>query len=193
MTPEEPTPTAETEAARPLLARITGALQLQSAVYDEVAADPDATNQAAVVVAIAAVAQALGGPEGSALADIPFILVWAYFSWLVPGTLVWVMGTRVLGLEADLPRVLRCVGFGTTPQLLWIAGLLGRDSEPFLLALATLIFCLGLVANVLGIRQAFQVNTFRAIHTFALGFLAFAGFALVVGFLLAQAGTSLEG
>lgn len=193
MAPKEPTPTNEAKTARPLLARITGTLQLQAEVYDEIAADTDATNQAAVVVALAAVTGSLGGPEPGTLADLPFELALAYFSWLVPGTLLWIVATRALDFQADLARVLRCLGFATTPHLLWLGGLLAGGSEPFFFALFTVIVILLLVANVLAVRQAFAVNTLRAVQAMLLGFLAYTGVAVVAGFVLAQFGISLEG
>lgn len=192
MTPDDPG-AAETNPVRPLLHRMTGALQLQASAYDEVAADPEATNQAAVVVALAAIAQSLGGPEPIPIADLPFALAWAYFGWLVPGTLVWVVGTRILRFTADLPRVLRCGGFATTPQILWVMGFLAGGSEPFFLALGVLVFGLTLVANVIGIRQAFGVTTLQAVQTFLLGFMAFAGVALILGAVFAQFDTPIEG
>lgn len=191
MTPEEPQPTAAAEAPRSFVQRLLGALQLQSEVYDEIAADPAATNQAVAVVTLCALAQALGGPERLPLERLPLALAWAYFSWLVPGTVVWVCATRLLGMQADLPRVLRSVGFASAPQILWWIGLAARESVPFQLALGVLIFALALIANVVALRQAFAVNTLRALQAFALGFLAFAAVALVIGFLTAQLGAEL--
>ena len=72
MTPEEPNAAADEAPVRPFVQRVAGALQLQRAVYDEIAADPDATNQSAVVVAIAALAQAFGGPERIPMEELPF-------------------------------------------------------------------------------------------------------------------------
>ncbi|MDG2308768.1 MAG: YIP1 family protein [Candidatus Binatia bacterium] len=191
MTPEEPKNASAADEVRPFVQRMTGSLQLQGPVYDEIAADPDATNQAAVVVAITALAQALGGPERIPMEDMPLALAWAYFSWLVPGALVWVVGNRFLGTNVDLPRVLRCTGYATSPQILWLLGLASLDSAPFELALGVLIFGLSLVANVIAIRQAFAVTTIRAVQAFLLGFLAFAGVAVVVGFIFAQLSTRL--
>ena len=194
MTPGDDDPAAPSTSSgegRSLLGRMLGALQLQSAVYDEIAADDRATNQATVVVAITAIAQALVGPERVPFADIPIALAWSYFGWLVPGLLVWVMATRALGLVADLPRLLRCTGFATTPQVLWILITFSEGSEPFELALGAVIFGLALIANILAIRQAFSVSTIRAVQTFALGFLAFAGFAFLLGGIAAQLGTRL--
>lgn len=189
MTPEEPESTAA--GPRSFALRVLGALQLQPEVYDEIAGDEGATNQAIVLVALCAVAQALGGPERMPLEELPFAVAWAYFSWLIPATLVWATSTRFLHMEADLPRVLRCVGFAAAPQLLWLAGLPAPESVPFQLALGVAIFALALVANVLAIRQAFAVNTLRAVQAFALGFLAFAAAAMVIGFVFAQLGTEL--
>ncbi len=191
MTPEEPQGTATASDARPFVQRMTGALQLQAPAYDEIAADPQATNQAAVVVAIAALAQALGGPERIPLADLPIALSWAYFSWLLPGTLMWVVATKILGHEANLPRLLRCLGFATVPQVLWLAGLLSSGSIPFELSLGVLIFGLALVGNVIAIRQAFAIDTIRAVQTLLLGFLAFVGVAMIIGFVLEQFDTAL--
>jgi len=191
VTPEDPEGAAPAETVRPFGLRLMGALQLQAPVYDEIAADPDATNQAAVVVGLAALAQGLGGPERIPLEQLPIVLAWAYFSWLVPGTLVWVVGTRILSHQADLPRVLRCVGFATAAQVLWVIGVVAPDSTPFHLALGVLIFGLALVANVVAIRQAFATGTLQAVQTFLLGFLAFAGVALIIGFVFAQFGSEI--
>ncbi len=188
MTPDEST--EEQPPKRPFFLRLMGALQLQTDIYDEIAADPTATNDAAVVVALCGLAQSFAGPEQVPIEQLPGALAWAYFSWLVPGTLVWLVATRGLSMESDLPRVLRCVGFASAPQLLWLATLASPErSEPLEMALGVLIFGLALVANVLALRQAFAVSTLRAVQAFVLGFLAFALVAIVLGFLLAQLGT----
>lgn len=191
MSADEQEEAASTPAARSLLLRMTGALQLQAPVYREIADDLDATNQATVVVAITALTQALGGPEPVQMQDIPFALAWSYFGWLVPGLLVWTMATRALGFEGDLPRLLRCTAFATTPQVLWLLTLVSGGSEPFTLALGAVIFGLTLVANVLAIREAFGVATIRAVQAFALGFLAYAGFALILGAIASALGQQI--
>jgi len=173
---------------QPFVVRLFGAARIDPKVYGQVASDPAATNQAAVVVALSALAQAIGGPERIAIAEIPIALAWSYFSWLIPGTLVWLVAVRVLKHEADLPRVLRCVGFATAPQIYWLLGLLPIEAEAFRLAIGVVVFMMALVANVIAIREAFAVPTLRAAVIFAGGFLAFALLAVALGSILATLG-----
>ena len=176
MNPSPEIPDTQAEG-RSFLRRVTGALQLDSPTYNEIASDPAATAQAAIVVAMAAAAQIVASPEALDWSQLPLVLAWQYMSWLFPGTLLWLIGTRVFGLPTELPRVLRCQGFATTPQLLWLLGSLAPQSRPVLLALAATIFLLVVAANVIAIRAAFTVNLMRAIQILLL----FAAAGLILG------------
>ena len=178
----EPTGNPLPTERRSFVRRVLGAIQLEENTYDEIATDTSATGQAAVVVGVSAAAQAIGGIEEAGLGEIPGALAWGYFSWLLPGTLLWVIARNFLALQADLIRVLRCIGFATAPQILWLFALLAPESFPFRAALGLSIFGLGIATNVLALRKAFATTTIKAIQTL----LAFAALAVLAGALLAS-------
>ena len=196
MTPDDPNRQASPEPEHPFsgepsgnplpteprsfVRRVLGAIQLEENTYDEIATDTGATGQAAIVVGVSAAAQAMGGIEEASLGQLPGALAWGYFSWLLPGTLLWIIARNFLSLEADLIRVLRCIGFATAPQILWLFTLLAPESFPFRAALGLSIFGLGIATNVLALRQAFATTTIKAVQTL----LAFAALAVLAGALL---------
>ena len=143
--------------------RVMGALRLDAGIYDEIEHDPDALGQAAGVVALAAVASAIGVATG-AMGDggVALILVGvfaAFLGWLISTAIVWLIGVRIMEHTSDYPELLRTLGFAQAPQLLKVLAfvpLLG-----FVVWIA--VFFWGLAAYVVAVRQALDVETGRAI------------------------------
>jgi hypothetical protein len=198
---DEVTPPSPGEERQPRSwpGRVLGALQLQSDVYEEVADDPAATQQAIALVAICGLTQLPAAPQPLEGGDITLALIGAYLAWLIPGMMFRAVGERALGLKADLPRVLRALGFANAPQLLWLAGGFApieasADAEPtltappFLLALGVVILILSLCSQVLALRVAFRTNLVRTLQLFVLSFFAFAVLAVVANLVAMQLG-----
>jgi hypothetical protein len=137
-----------------------GAAMLSIPTYEEVEHDHTATAQAAGVVAIAAIAQAIGsigrgGPTilGSLVGQLVGWALWAGITYLV--------GTRLFRGTADWGELLRTVGFAQAPGVLYALG--------FIPLLGGIIrFAVGIwvaIAGVIAVRQALDITTGKAVAT----------------------------
>lgn len=151
-----------------LVQRMIGASMLNVATYEEVEADRTATGQAAAVVAIVAVATAIGAiGEGSG--GIIAGLLSAFVGWLVWSAITYFVGTRLFGGTADLGEMLRTIGFAQSPGVLNVLGII-----PLLGGLVRFaVFIWILVAVVIAIRQALDFSTGKAVATALVGAVAY--------------------
>lgn len=157
--------------------RMIGAATLNIATYEEVEHDQSATGQAAGVVALVAIASAIGSYGMGGLYGALGQLVSAFIGWVVWSAVTLLIGTKVFGGTADMGEMLRTLGFaqavgvikvlGIVPLLGWIA------------ALAAGIWML--VCGVVAIRQALDFTTGKAIGTVVLGWLAMMALAVLLG------------
>ncbi|NIN71640.1 MAG: hypothetical protein GTO46_06865 [Gemmatimonadetes bacterium] len=155
--------------------RMVGAATLNIATYEEVEHDQTATGQAAGVVALVAVASAIGSYGIGGLYGALGQVVSAFIGWVVWSAVTLLIGTKVFGGTADMGEMLRTLGFaqsvgvvkvlGIIPLLGWIAGL------------AAGIWML--VCGVVAVRQALDFTTGKAIGTVILGWLAMMALAVL--------------
>ena len=145
--------------------RMIGAAKLDVAVYEEVEADSSATGQAAGVVALAAIASAIGSwGNDNALGG----LIGALLGWAIWAAVTYFIGVTLFKGTATWGELLRTLGFAQTPGLLSIVGLI-----PILGAFARLlIFIWILIAAIIAIRQALDISTGKAVAVAILGWLA---------------------
>ena len=108
--------------AQSMVDRMIGAAMLNVATYEEVEADSEATTQAAMVVAMVAVAQAIGGWGTSGLILGPIA---ALLGWLIWSGVTYVIGDKVLGGTATWGELLRTIGFAQAPGILVVLAILG--------------------------------------------------------------------
>jgi hypothetical protein len=156
-------------ARRSLIDRVKGAATLDIAVYEEVEADTTATGQAAAVVAIVAVASAIGGARGGGMAVVGG-LVAALVGWLVWAGVTYVIGDKLLGGTATWGELLRTIGFAQSPGVLLVLAII-----PVIGGLVRLVVGIWmLIAGIIAIRQALDFSTGKAILTALLGWLAMA-------------------
>ncbi len=162
-----------------LLERMKGAALLDIPTYEEVEADRAATAQAALVVGLVAVAtavaQARAGVSGAVAGAVSTYLAWAIWSGITYLIGTWLGGTATWG------ELLRTLGFAQTPGILLVLGIV-----PVLGGLAVLIAVVWmLIAGIIGIRQALDFSTGRAVLTAVLGFIpwiiAMAAISAVLG------------
>lgn len=172
-----PTPAA-TPPQHSIFERMIGAALLKVASYEEVEADTTATKQAAVVVAIVAVARAIGTVDRGAAGVIAAVVA-ALVGWLVWAGVTYLIGDKVLGGTATWGELLRTIGFAQTPGILMALALV-----PVLGGLLEVVVAIWvLVAGIIAIRQALDFGTGKAILTAVLGWLAIAiPLALLGGF-----------
>lgn len=145
--------------------RVIGAAKLNVDTYEEVEADEGATMQAAGVVVLAALAQAVGAsaagvnPIGAALGALIGWALWSGVTYLIGAYLF--KGTATWG------ELLRTLGFAQAPGFLYVLGfipLLG-----WILRFVVSIWIL--IAGIIAIRQALDISTGKAIAVALIGWL----------------------
>jgi hypothetical protein len=146
--------------------RMKGAALLNNDTYEEVEADQTATSQAAGVVALVAVAQAIGG-AGEGGAGILAGAISALLGWLLWAGITYLIGAKLLGGTATWGELLRTLGFAQTPGVLYVLGFIPVLGGIIRFAVAIWV----LIAGIIAIRQALDVGTGKAILTAVLGWL----------------------
>jgi hypothetical protein len=168
--------------------RIIGAIRLDPATYEEVEHDTNATWQAALVVAVAAIFSGVGssggqtqGLVGGVLASVVFWAIFALFAYLVGAYLL--KGPQT---SATFGEVLRALGFSYAPSFVAILGLI--PGIGFLFTFIAAIW--SLIASVIALRQALEVSTGRAVAVVVVAFLAM---FVVLAVIVAIFGISIVG
>ena len=156
--------------------RMKGAALLRIDTYEEVEADQTATGQAAGVVALVAVAQAIGG-VGEGGFGILSGAISALLGWLLWAGITYLIGAKLLGGTATWGELLRTLGFAQSPGLLHVLGII-----PVLGGIIRFVVVIWvLIAGIIAIRQALDFSTGKAILTAVLGWLViFLPLALLV-------------
>lgn len=153
---------------RSIVDRMRGAAMLDVPTYEEVEADTTATGQAATVVAISAVAQAIGAVGLFGVRGIFPALIVALISWLLWSGITYLIGDKLLGGTATWGELLRTIGFAQTPGILAVLGFI-----PVLGPLVVFVVWVWiLVAGIIAIRQALDFGTGKAVLTAVLGWAA---------------------
>ena len=157
-----------------LVDRMVGAAFLKIDTYEEVEHDESATLQAAGVVAMVAVAQAIGasplglfGAGRAAVMSLVGWLVWAGISYLV--------GDKMLGGSATWGELLRTLGFAQAPGLLMILGIIPFLGTPIVAVVGLWM----LVAAFIGMRQALDFGNMKTAATVVIGWVAFMALQMV--------------
>jgi hypothetical protein len=146
--------------------RMKGAALLDVDTYEEVEADQTATGQAAGVVALVAVAQAIGG-AGTGGSGVLAGVVSALVGWLLWAGITYLIGAKLFGGMATWGELLRTLGFAQTPGVLHVLGLIPILGAIIRVGVAIWV----LIAGVIAIRQALDISTGKAIVTAGLGWL----------------------
>jgi hypothetical protein len=139
--------------------RVAGVIRLESWVFRDIAGDTNATWQALLVVAPAALANGIGhigDGFGGLIGGILATLV----GWGVFCVAAWLIGQRIAPWSAPTPsRLVRLVGFAQAPKLIAVLGFLPLVGW-FFAAVAAL---LALIVAIVAIRIAFEIDFIRAI------------------------------
>lgn len=159
----------ETAYRQSFFQRMSGAARLDVDTYEEVEADETAITQAAGVVAIVAVAQAIGSAGGGAGA-VAGGMISAFAGWLLWSGITYLVGDKLLGGTATWGELLRTIGFAQAPGVLYVFGIIPVAGGLVRVAVALWI----LVAGIIAIRQALDFSTGKAVLTAILGWLAIA-------------------
>lgn len=179
-----PTPDSSGAAAPPgtprsFVERLIGALMLDASVYEEVEHDPSALGQAVGVVALAALATAIGSPAVHGVGGFFAQLISSVIAWLLGTAVIWLIGVVAMKCTSDYLELLRTLGFTQAPILISVVGII-RFIAP-LVGLVAGVWAL--IAYVIGVRQALDVSTGRAIVVCVI--------ALAIYFLIAFLGVAI--
>ena len=158
--------------------RMVGAATLNVPTYEEVEHDTTATGQAALVVALVAIAGAIGS-VGAGVGAAFGSVISAFVGWLIWAAVTLFIGTKVFDGTADMGEMLRTLGFAQSigiVRVLGIVPLLG-----WVASLAASIWML--VCGVVAVRQALDFTTGKAIGTVILGWIAMILVGVVVAAL----------
>jgi hypothetical protein len=164
--------TTATATGGGLVDRAIRAARLDKTVYEEVERDEGATMQAGTIVVLGALASGIAtlGGGGSAAGIVGGIVI-GLVGWAVYAGVAFVVGTMLLAgpnTKATFIEVARALGFASTPQLLLVLAFV-----PGLGGLLRLVVAIwGIVATVVAVRAALDVETGRAVAIAVVSWLA---------------------
>lgn len=172
-----------TTATNSFLQRLIGAAALDTAIYEEVEADPKAGVQAAAVVVLSSLAAGIGarGFSQNSLPNIALISIVSLMAWACWALVTYEIGARMLPepqTSADIGQLMRTIGFAATPGLLQVFGFIPGVTIPVFVVSAIWM----LAAMIVGVRQALDyTSTARAVAVCVIGWLLAVAFVLVLG------------
>lgn len=162
---------------RPLVGRMIAAATFDISVYEEVEADTSATGQAAIVVALAAIATGIGAMLGPGDGNPIGALLGSLIGWAVWAAVTYFIGKTVFKGTATWGELLRTLGFAQSPALLNVFS--------FIPVVGWLVsFVVGiwvLITGIIAIRQALDISTVKAVVVAILGWLALMVVATLFG------------
>ena len=153
---------------RGIVDRMIGAAFLDVNTYEEVEADAQATGQAAAVVALTAVAAAIGQLSLGPVAMVSQAVA-SLVRWIVWAGITYVVGDKVFGGTATWGELLRTLGFAQAPGVLAVAGFVPIVGGLVYLAIVPWM----LVTGVIAIRQALDFGTGKALLTALIGLIPY--------------------
>jgi hypothetical protein len=173
---------ATTIRANTFLQRLIGAAALDTAIYEEVEADPAATGQAMSIVVLSSIAIGIGARGlGGGISAIAVFGSIALVTWAAWALLMFELGVRVMpgrSTRSNPYELLRTVGFAATPGLAAVLASVPAVTIPVLTG--TLIWILA--AMVVAVRQALDYDSLgKAIAVCLLGWALALTIALGLG------------
>jgi hypothetical protein len=165
------------------LQRLIGAAALDTAIYEEVEADENATIQACATVVLSSLAAGVGarGFGSGMVTQIAFISAIALLAWAAWALITFEIGVRLMPqpqTRSNVGELLRTIGFATAPGCLRVLGVLPGVTIPVFAVTAIWM----LVAMVVAVRQALDYrSTARAVAVCGLGWALVVTIAIVLG------------
>jgi len=154
-----------------LVQRVVNVAKLDVPTFEEVEHNESLTTEAGIVVAVVSVIGSLGALfSGSLLAFIGAIIV-SLLGWGVWSFITAFIAQRFLGGTTDVGEMLRATGYAWAPQALGIIPFLGFIGMIW-----------SLVAIVIGVRQAGDFSTGKAVIAAIVGFILY---AIAMGLVMA--------
>lgn len=158
-----------------IVGRLVGVVTLKRAIYREIAEDPAATMQAAIIVVVVAlIVGAVGyfSPYNTSLPGFPETSpsLGRAIALAIGELIVWAAGAFVIAQVArymfrastDTNEMLRVFGYTRIFQILFILGVFGGVIAA-IVSIAGLV--LSIIGSIVGIREAGEITTSRAVIT----------------------------
>jgi hypothetical protein len=168
-------------SANSIVERAIKVVKLEPRVFDIIARDPTATQQAAIVVGVVALASAIGG-AADGISGFIVGLIGAILGWLIFAGLAWFFGTNIFGTPTTVTNwesLLRTLGYAQAPNVLAIFGII-----PLIGWIPALIGSIwAIVTAVVAIRETLDFSTGRAVITAIVAWIATAIVAIILGLL----------
>jgi len=178
-----------------MMDRIMGVLTLKAPIYKQIAEDQSATTPAAIIVVVMAVFAGVVGaivfsavssslpPDQVAQAGSPLgmavrTIVNAIIGWLVGSWVIAFVSKTFFGGKTNTGEMLRVFGFTQIFQVFGIIPCLGT-----ILALV-----LSLIGAVIGIREASEFSTGKAVATGLIAFIVLLIVGMIIGGVLGMVG-----
>lgn len=163
--------------------RMIGAAKLESAIYEEVEADPNALGQAIGVVVLTAVASGIGS-LGRGLSGLTTAIVFALVGWFIWAGIIYLVGTKVMPepqTKADLGQLLRTMGFAASPGVLNVLGIIPLLG--WIVRFGVMIW--QLVAMIIAVKAALDYEkTEKAVLVCVIGWVAYMAAVFLFGSIL---------
>lgn len=166
--------------------RVVGALKADVRIFEEIEADKEALVPALGVVAATAVASGIGALGEGGVIGLVVGIVAALIGWVISSALIYFVGVHVMPeptTKADVPEVMRVLGFAAAPGLLRVFTII-----PFLgilISLAILVW--QIYVSVVAVRQVLDYrSTGRAVAVCVVAWLV--GFAISCGIMAMAVG-----
>jgi len=163
---------------RTMLRRMFGAAMLKAGTFEEVEADSGATIQAVLIVVAVSVVTGFAAAQinDGGISAIGLGILTALAGWAMWAAITYFIGTTLFKTketEATWGQMARVIGFGQTPGLLRILGLIPTIGS----ALYLIASVWQIAAMVIGVRQGLDyTSTLRAIAVVVVGFIPYALF-----------------
>ena len=153
-----------TESTGSLTDRMIGAALLNIQTYEAVERDESATTQAALVVMLVAVCEAIGSLQGGFL-GATYAAVASLIAWIVWAGVTYVIGDKIFGGEATWGELLRTIGFAQAPGVLFLLGVLPLAGE----LVSGVVSIWIVIAGFIAIRQALDIGNLKTFLTVLIG------------------------
>lgn len=150
--------------SRGMVARMKGAALLNIETFEEVEHDQEATGQAATVVLLMAVCQAVGASQAGLIPAVAGGFI-ALGSWAIFAGITYLVGEKIFEGQATWGEVLRTLGFAQAPGVLYLFDVIPLFG--FFISLFASLWIL--VASFIGIRQALDIGNFKTFLTILVG------------------------
>ena len=167
--------------SNPIVRRALDVAQLDERTYLEIAHDPNATKEAAIIVILVAVANGIGNlGEGSP--GLIAGIVSALLSWVVFSAVTWFVATNITGSPTTMISVealMRTLGYARGPGLLAIFGSIWLVGWIFALVAGIWV----LITSIFAIRTTLRLTWLRTLATALLAVIAVGILNLFVGLI----------